>query len=204
MEDLDKVIDALERCLDGDDACPGCYLHDYDGCRDKLNHDALDYLTVYRDFLRRCGEGGELIRRSDVLKFPIRRDHYDREHGNPHFINGIETVMEYVEFIPPVESEPVVHARWRWGRNSMNQYGAWCTECECGWEDKGNDFDRVQGLVIAHKYCPNCGAHMDENLEIRTCYCPICHKHFSIRSNDSMGSCPDCGHHVVLHREGEE
>ena len=50
--------------------------------------------------------------------------------------------------------------RWRWGKNSMNQYGAWCTECECGWEDKGNDFDRVQGLVIAHKYCPNCGADM--------------------------------------------
>ena len=55
----------------------------------------------------------------------------------------------------------VVHGRWKWGRNSMNQYGAWCTECECGWEDKGNDFDRVQGLVIAHKYCPNCGAKMD-------------------------------------------
>lgn len=57
--------------------------------------------------------------------------------------------------------DAVKHGRWRWGRNSMNQYGAWCTECECGWEDKGNDFDRVQGLVIAHKYCPNCGARMD-------------------------------------------
>lgn len=63
--------------------------------------------------------------------------------------------------IPAADVVEVVHGRWRWGRNSMNQYGAWCTECECGWEDKGNDFDRVQGLVIAHKYCPNCGARMD-------------------------------------------
>ena len=64
-------------------------------------------------------------------------------------------------FNETVDAVEVVHGRWKWGRNSMNQYGAWCTECECGWEDKGNDFDRVQGLVIAHKYCPNCGAKMD-------------------------------------------
>lgn len=64
---------------------------------------------------------------------------------------------------PTVDAVEVVHARWRWGYNSMNQYGAWCAECECGWEDKGtdDDFIRVLGLVIAHKYCPNCGAKMD-------------------------------------------
>ena len=64
---------------------------------------------------------------------------------------------------PTVDAVEVVHARWRWGYNSMNHYGAWCAECECGWEDKGtdDDFIRVQGLVIAHKYCPNCGAQMD-------------------------------------------
>jgi hypothetical protein len=44
------------------------------------------------------------------------------------------------------------------------------------------------------------GAHMDEQLELRTCYCPLCDKHFEVCSNDSMGDCPDCGHHVVLHR----
>ena len=74
--------------------------------------------------------------------------------------------LKYTEMIkrqPTIEAVEVVHARWRWGYNSMNQYGAWCAECECGWEDKGkdDDFIRVQGLVIAHKYCPNCGAKMD-------------------------------------------
>jgi hypothetical protein len=84
-------------------------------------------------------------------------------------INGLESlpweevVDDLVDALPTVDAVEVVHARWRWGFNSMNQYGAWCAECECGWEDKGNDDDfiRVQGLVIAHKYCPNCGAKMD-------------------------------------------
>ena len=70
-------------------------------------------------------------------------------------------IYSAIENAPTVDAVEVVHGRWKWGRNSMNQYGAWCSECECGWEDKGNDFDRVQGLVIAHKYCPNCGAKMD-------------------------------------------
>ena len=33
----------------------------------------------------------------------IRADHYDREHGNKHFIAGIESVMEYVECLPSAE-----------------------------------------------------------------------------------------------------
>ncbi len=158
MENLDKVIDALERCLDGDEACPGCYLHDYDGCRDKLNFDALDHLTVYRDFLRRCGEGGELIRRSDVMKFPIRRDHYDREHGNPHFISGIETVMEYVEFIPAVEAEPVVHAHWVTRTEEV-----WHL-CEKRMMDRHYCSACGESFVTKVKRCPECGAHMDEEV----------------------------------------
>lgn len=52
---------------------------------------------------RNCRDN-DLIRRKDVFKFPIRRDHYDKAHGDIHFINGIETVMEYVEDIPAVDA----------------------------------------------------------------------------------------------------
>ena len=38
-----------------------------------------------------------------IQEFPIRRDHYDREHGDVEFINGIESVMEYITDI--LESE---------------------------------------------------------------------------------------------------
>lgn len=44
MEKLDKVIRALECCLDSFDACPDCYLNNYEGCRDQLNADALDVI----------------------------------------------------------------------------------------------------------------------------------------------------------------
>ena len=160
MEKLDNVIDALERCLDGDDACPGCYLNEYDGCRDKLNLDALDHLTVYRNFLRGCGERGELIRRSDLLKFPIRRDHCDQENGNPHFINGIETVMEYTEYIPAVEAEPVVHAHWiKHTVAGEDFFGSpilkvWACNCSACGMNGGEETPR----------CPHCGAHMDEEV----------------------------------------
>lgn len=51
---------------------------------------------------------GDLISRSELLKFPIRRDHYDKENGNRHFIDGIETVFEYVETLPTVDAVEVV------------------------------------------------------------------------------------------------
>lgn len=35
----------------------------------------------------------------------------DREHGDPHFLNGIETAREIVEQAPTVDAEPVVRCR---------------------------------------------------------------------------------------------
>ena len=37
------------------------------------------------------------INLEELMKFPIRQNHYDKEHGNEHFIYGIETVLEYAE-----------------------------------------------------------------------------------------------------------
>ena len=75
----------------------------------------------------------------------------------------LEVLGKALVVVDKDEAPTVAHGWWRWGYNSMNQYGAWCSECECGWEDNGkdDDFIRVQGLVIAHKYCPNCGVKME-------------------------------------------
>lgn len=51
----------------------------------------------------------EYIERGALMKFPIRRDHYDRKNGNKHFINGIESVLEYAENLPAADVAPVVH-----------------------------------------------------------------------------------------------
>ena len=53
----------------------------------------------------------EYIERGALMQFPIRRDHYDRKNGNRHFINGIETVLEYAEQLPTVDAEVVVRCK---------------------------------------------------------------------------------------------
>ena len=44
-----------------------------------------------------------LIDLEELLKFPIRIDHYDKVNGNEHFVLGIETVLEYAENLPTIE-----------------------------------------------------------------------------------------------------
>lgn len=53
----------------------------------------------------------EYIGREALRQFPIRADHYDTEHGNEHFIFGIEAVMEYAENLPVADVEPVIRCR---------------------------------------------------------------------------------------------
>ena len=97
----------------------------------------------------------EYIERGALMQFPIRRNHYDRKNGNKHFINGIESVLEYAENLPAADVAPVRHGRWIDAYpdiepNPMFMYGI-CSEC--GFE---------QGLSKYLKYCPDCGAKMDE------------------------------------------
>lgn len=99
----------------------------------------------------------EYIERGALMQFPIRRDHYDRKNGNKHFINGIESVLEYAENLPAADVAPVVHGRdvYKWHKEGHCEFkcsvcGAWAGIIEGGTLD-GVDFD----------YCPNCGAKMD-------------------------------------------
>lgn len=106
--------------------------------------------------------GGDLIRLSDLMKFPIRIDHYDKENGNEHFVYGVESVLEYADYLPRVEAEPVVHAHWVGTQydgyaDGYPVYDLWeCSECREEYESEGDPppYDR----------CPHCGAHMDEEV----------------------------------------
>ena len=53
----------------------------------------------------------EYINRESIMKFPIRKDHCDKEHANKHFINGIESVLEYAENLPAADVAPVVRCK---------------------------------------------------------------------------------------------
>ena len=112
----------------------------------------------------------EYLNREAIMKFPIRKDHCDKEHANEHFINGIESVLEYVENLPAVDVAPVRHGRWldrpknqglkdeEIGTVGMVDGEPWssCYCSECGEWLVASDEYAVKG-----NYCPNCGAKMD-------------------------------------------
>ena len=92
----------------------------------------------------------EYIERGALMQFPIRRNHYDRKNGNKHFINGIESVLEYAENLPAADVAPVVHGRWIYKGDS----DMWvCSRC-----GRGVNAD-PEGIDL---YCYHCGAKMDE------------------------------------------
>lgn len=70
--------------------------------------------TLYSDFsynVEDCPffsdrDAGKYIKLEDLQKFPIRKDHCDKEHGNEHFIYGIESVLEYAEYLPTYDVVP--------------------------------------------------------------------------------------------------
>lgn len=70
----------------------------------------------------------EYIERGVLMQFPIRRDHYDRKNGNKHFINGIESVLEYAENLPAADVAPVVRCKdckWFADNNDGDWIGCW-------------------------------------------------------------------------------
>lgn len=70
----------------------------------------------------------EYIERGALMQFPIRHDHYDRKNGNKHFINGIETVLEYAENLPAADVAPVVRCKdckWFADNNDGEWFGCW-------------------------------------------------------------------------------
>ena len=92
----------------------------------------------------------EYIERGALMQFPIRRNHYDRKNGNKHFINGIESVLEYAENLPAADVAPVIHGRWIYEGNSL---GWVCSRCGRGVNTNPEGIDL---------YCYHCGAKMDE------------------------------------------
>lgn len=82
----------------------------------------------------------EYIERGALMQFPIRRDYYDRKNGNKHFINGIETVLEYAEQLPTVDAVPVVRCR---DCRKFKTYG--CRMVASGYDDFCSYGERKEG-----------------------------------------------------------
>ena len=93
------------------------------------------------------------IKLEELMKFPIRRNHYNKEHGND-FVSGIEMVLEYAKNIPAADVAPVRHGQWKCNKP--------CPVCG------GDRFEGLDADIWADwepPYCPNCGAKMDGGAE---------------------------------------
>ena len=93
-----------------------------------------------------------LIDLDQLLKFPIRLNHYDEENGDIHFVFGIESVLEYAQYLPTVDAVPVRHAYWI-------RHEDWEEEGGCGWECS----ECGMGSEVDYKFCMRCGARMDKH-----------------------------------------
>lgn len=89
------------------------------------------------------------VKLSDLMTYPIRLDHYDKKHGNEHFVIGVESVLEYAECYATSEVQKI-------------EYGTW----ENPYYDSDNKKSRFPCSVCGYgsleytNYCPDCGANM--------------------------------------------
>lgn len=103
----------------------------------------------------------EYIKRADVLAYPIRADHCDREHANEHFILGIESVLEYVEQLPTADVAPVAHGRWVVKIDALGREYTVCSACNSNFRIKQDSGRLLRVDLRGFCFCPNCGAKMD-------------------------------------------
>ena len=57
-----------------------------------------------------------------LLKYPIRLDHYDKVHGNRHFVLGIESVIAYAEALPTIDIVRCKECRYNWDNMCIETY----------------------------------------------------------------------------------
>ena len=91
------------------------------------------------------------IKLEELMRFPIRRNHYDKEHGSKDFIYGIETVLEYAENLPATEiaDAPTVDAVPVSELKKLRDYLY------------AEDLIFMRGLAELNKLIANYGAKMD-------------------------------------------
>ena len=80
-------------------------------------------------------------------------DRFEKYNGECYFDSVSEAVTEFEEIIddvPTADVAPVVHSKWE---ICCDGYYPYCKNCR----------NEPQGRVMT-KYCPNCGAKMDEEV----------------------------------------
>lgn len=101
----------------------------------------------------------EYIDREKLRMYPLRWEFCDKENADPLFIYGVESLMEYVEWLPAADVAPVVHGEWTFAFDFHDYDFYHCSVC-----------GRLEILLKNHDInaqCPycHCGAKMDGGAE---------------------------------------
>lgn len=70
---------------------------------------------------------------------------------------GITEAIDIIDNIPPADVTPVVHGHW-----CEDEFDVWCSNCYCAYPKDGTG---IAGWRKISKYCDNCGAKMDEEVQ---------------------------------------
>lgn len=100
-------------------------------------------------------------------------DEYFDDCDNFPILVCLKDVQYSIKKQPTVDAVPTVHAHWKYDPNGMDwNIGAWrCSVCGCRNNNIGCD-EKLNPLLFAgSKYCPNCGARMDEETTNETNRC---------------------------------
>lgn len=77
--------------------------------------------------------------------------------------DAYRVLRRYIERIPAADVTPVRHGRWVLTTQPLGWRDEDCAECsECG-EDFVLDEWGIDDVKDAMRYCPNCGARMEES-----------------------------------------
>lgn len=128
-----------------------------------------------------------LIDLDRLLEFPVRLNHYDKEHGDINFVYGIETVLEYAENLPITDVSDI---------NATNissiKHGKWIFK-------KRTKLVLTDKVGIKEGYRTVTDANVNKavmilkkRIVVKIPYCSICGDHGD-DEGDAMPYCPNCG-----------
>lgn len=97
----------------------------------------------------------DCITREMAMSMPWANGQYDHEHANEHFICGLETYKEWLEYVPAADVRPVMRGHWIDMKPTNEETGLPISI-------KGPDFrcSNCGATEFPSNFCPNCGADM--------------------------------------------
>lgn len=78
------------------------------------------------DHLRDATKKVDFISREAAMSMPLANGQYDHEHANEHFILGLESYKEWLEYVPAADVRPVVLCKDCRHRDPEDN------KCDCG------------------------------------------------------------------------